>query len=228
MRWAVAWLGLVACRAGDAGPADAPREDAVAAIDAPPIADAPPGLPDLVLVGPEIAGTPFVATEYFGPDACELAEGCIGAAGVRRLLRFDAVTANQGTADLVLGATPPPGVSNGVFVWSACHQHHHVPGFEDYALVGPGGVITAGHKQAYCLRDDEREQAGAPSQGYGCTFQGISAGWADVYQTTLPCQWIDVTGVAPGIYTLRITVNPTQKFPESDVTNDVFETQVVL
>ena len=134
----------------------------------------------------------------------------------------------MGTGDLALGPTPPPGVSSGIFVWSPCHKHHHVPGFEDYALVGPNGVIAGGHKQSYCLRDDERERWGAPSTGYTCTDQGISAGWADVYQPQLACQWIDVTDVPPGQYTVRITVNPTHEFVESDYGNDDVEFSVLL
>jgi len=26
-----------------------------------------------------------------------------------------------------------------------------------------------------------------------CTFQGISVGWCDIYDDSLPCQWIDIT-----------------------------------
>ena len=41
-----------------------------------------------------------------------------------------------------------------------------------------------------------------------CSDQGIQAGWADVYGAHLDCQWIDVTDVPAGIYTLEIEVNP--------------------
>ena len=188
--------------------------------------DAPPGLPNLTVLATETQPV-YVQDLYFDPQACEVAEGCVGGYGNRRLLRFNDVTANLGTADLDLGPTPPPGVSSGVFVWSPCHQHHHVAGFEDYALVGVAGAIVAGHKQAFCLRDDEREQAAAPAH-YTCTDQGISAGWADVYQPQLACQWIDVTGVPPGAYTVRVTVNPTRAFAESDYGDDVLEFSVLL
>lgn len=63
---------------------------------------------------------------------------------------------------------------------------------------------------------------GAPRTGYTCLNQGISRGWADVYGRFLPCQWLDVTGLAPGDYTLRIVVNPLQTLVESDPTNNVF------
>jgi hypothetical protein len=213
VKHAIALFALTACRA-----------DLVVGAGPP---DAPPLLPNLALIATETSPV-YVQDMYFDPDACELGEGCIGAAGNRRLLRFNDVTANLGQADLELGATPPAGVSSGVFVWSPCHQHHHVAGFEDYALVGAAGTIVAGHKQAFCLRDDLRERAGVGPQRFDCTDQGISAGWADVYQPQLACQWIDVTGVPPGAYTVRVTVNPTRAFAESDYDDDVLEFSVLI
>jgi hypothetical protein len=252
VRWVVASIQLVglasACRGGAAAtdaPAPDPAVDAIAgaidgpaaspdapdappAIDASTAPDADPGVPDLVVVRGKIEGTAQISNEFFSPSSCEVAEGCVGDFGSRRLLRFDAVTANLGTGDLVLGPVPPAGVSAGPFIWSSCHHHHHVPSFEDYALVGPDGVVIAGHKQSYCLRDDEREVTGAPTHGYTCANQGISAGWSDVYLRSLPCQWIDITGVAPGVYTLRVTVNPLGTFPDSDPSNDSVDVTVVL
>jgi hypothetical protein len=32
-------------------------------------------------------------------------------------------------------------------------------------------------------------------------------GWADLYPSTLPCQWIDVTDVAAGSYDLCVILN---------------------
>ena len=192
--------------------------------DAPP--DAPPVLPNLTILADQIQPM-YVQDVYFDPMACEVVEGCVGDSGNRRLLRFDDVTANTGFADLVVGPVPPPGVSSGVFVWSACHHHHHVAGFQDFALVVAGGAIVTAHKRGFCLRDDLRTGAGGPAR-YDCTDQGISAGWADLYQPQLPCQWLDVTGVPPGAYTLRVTVNPTRAFAESDYDDDVLEVPVLL
>ena len=41
-----------------------------------------------------------------------------------------------------------------------------------------------------------------------CSYQGVSVGWGDDYYAGLDCQWIDVTGVAPGQYNLAILLNP--------------------
>src|SRR6478735_2747201 len=86
--------------------------------------DAQPGQPDLTLVAAEMDGTLLITNDTFAATDCEIVEGCVNAVGTRRFLRFDTVTANIGAADLVLGPVPPPGVSEGIFVWSPCHMHH--------------------------------------------------------------------------------------------------------
>ncbi|MCE9571672.1 MAG: hypothetical protein K8W52_00810 [Deltaproteobacteria bacterium] len=239
---ALAALALAACKETSATDPDAPAIDATAVVDAStpdasPDAtvasdarpDAGPGTPDIVLVESEMVNTWTVSSEFFGADSCELIEGCIGAQGNRRLLRFDTVTANMGTADLVMGPVPPAGVSTDVYVWSECHHHHHVTGYADYQLLGPGGVVASGHKQAFCLEDIERLSAtAADNPRFTCDSQGIQAGWADVYNGGLPCQWIDVTGVPPGQYTLKIAVNPSQQIVESNYDNDTLLIDVVL
>ena len=56
----------------------------------------------------------------------------------------------------------------------------------------------------------------------------ISAGCADVYGVDLGCQYLDVTGVPDGNYTLRITVDPFGRIPELDETNNVATLAVTL
>ncbi len=240
---ALAALALAACQRSPATP-DATRVDAVTVADAPvpdaevidaaaPVSDARPdagpGIADIVLIESEMVNSWSISSEFFGADACELVEGCINAQGNRRLLRFDTVTANLGTADLVMGPVPPDGVSTEVYVWSACHHHHHVTGYADYQLLGQGGVVASGHKQAFCLEDIERVSADAAEHArFTCTDQGLQVGWADVYNGGLPCQWIDVTDVPPGQYTLKVSVNPSQQIPESNYSNDTLLIDVIL
>jgi hypothetical protein len=145
---------------------------------------------------------------------------CIGAPGNRRLLRFDTVTANIGDADLELGV---PSSNDELFEWSECHMHYHFSNYAVYELLGGQGVVATGRKQAFCLEDTDQLDPDQSGQGYNCQFQGISAGWADAYTTSLPCQWIDVTDVPPGQYTLRISINPEQILPESRYDDNTFE-----
>ena len=46
----------------------------------------------------------------------------------------------------------------------------------------------------------------------GC--RGIDPGWADIYSAALPCQFIYVTGIAAGDYTLLQETNVFGELPE--------------
>jgi len=225
----LAWVAigtLVACGDNFAS-IDAPRPIDAAQLDAPAL-DAPSGPPDLTLIAALMDNTVVLTQDSFGIGSCEVLEQCVGAAGTRRLLRFDTVTANLGSGDLDLGMPPPNGTSDSVFTWSPCHGHHHVLGYAVYELLDANGVVLTGHKQAFCLQDIQQVRPGAPSHGFNCSKQGMSAGWADVYSRALPCQWIDVTGVAPGTYTLRVGINPSATLPDSDLSNNEYTRTVTL
>lgn len=187
--------------------------------------DAAPG-PDLQFVAGEMTQTVLITRDDFSDTDCEVVEGCVGAAGTRTLVRFDTVSANRGTQDLVVGVPPPPGESNDTFEWSPCHMHHHVRNYASYELRDASGVVLTARKQAFCLEDGEPVQPGVPATGYSCADQGITHGWADVYSRFLPCQWIDVTDLPPGAYTLRIVVNPLHTLPESSYDNNEFTVDV--
>jgi hypothetical protein len=243
--WVVAGFGLAGLGAaagcghpggvasGDAGglPDVAPLPDA-AALDAPDAPDAspfdaPPGIPDLQFIASEMTQTVTLTEDPFRDTDCEVVEGCVGAAGRRTLLRFDTVSANRGTADLVVGVPPPPGESNDVFEWSPCHMHHHVRNYASYELLdATGAAVLTARKQSFCLEDGESVQPGVPATGYSCTDQGITRGWADVYSRYTACQWIDVTDLPSGTYTLRVVVNPLHTLPESSYDNNTFTTLV--
>ncbi|HEY4243770.1 MAG TPA: lysyl oxidase family protein [Kofleriaceae bacterium] len=231
-----AWLlVLAACGSDGAHVADSPipslEPHGDASVDSTPDAnvDAAPNMPDLMLEADEMTGTVVVTDDTFTAGDCEIAEGCVGAPGTRRLLRFDAVTSNRGATDFVLGPVPPNGESNDTFIWSVCHMHHHVRDYAEYDLLDSNGaILVTGRKQAFCLEDVEQVNPASPGTGYTCMIQGISHGWADVYSRYLPCQWIDVTDVPSGQYTLRVTVNPTQRYPEANYDNDTFTMPVSL
>jgi hypothetical protein len=226
--------GMAAARDVDAAePVDAPETpdafeiDAAidALVDAAP--DGPPGVPDLQFVADDMQRVVVMAMEI-PPDDCAVEEQCVGGTGVRQLLRFKTVTVNRGTGDFEVGKPPPPEISDDKFVWSPCHKHHHLRGYTRYELVNGDGVVMIGRKQAFCLSDNKQVDPGIPFPHYQCTDQGLSRGWADVYDIDVACQWLDVTDVAPGMYTLRIIVNPEGNLPDSDKTNNVFTKEVLL
>ncbi len=142
---------------------------------------------------------------FFTEASCEMFEGCITAPGWRRLLRFDTQTPNAGSRDLTMGV---PSNHPDLFHWSECHGHYHFDGYAYYDLLdGSGAVVATGHKQAFCLLDWSPWAWADDDGSYTCGNQGISMGWEDVYGSYLDCQYIDVTDVVPGDYTLRIAVN---------------------
>lgn len=187
--------------------------------------------PDLQVNPWRASDTVSLETEDLEGDSCAIEEGCVSGAGSRRLLRFESAIQNRGGADWVMG---DPASSEG-FEFSACHEHYHLADIYLYELrhektdepVRIGGAPVIGRKQGFCLRDDYPiwEERGSR---YDCEFQGITAGWEDVYDASLDCQWIDVTGVPPGPYRLRLTVNPSAVHPDSDLTNNAVEIPVSI
>jgi hypothetical protein len=188
---------------------------------------------DIFVDASQIESRYTIEEQYFAAGACEIAEGCVDAPGMRRLLRFDTYTPNIGGADLFLGQTPTPGTSTDIFEWSACHNHFHFNSYAHYELLSSDGccVTVTGRKQAFCLEDFEPYDmsiGGSSSMQYGCEYQGIQRGWQDVYYSGLPCQWIDITDVPPGNYQLRIQLNTEHQLLESNYDNNDARVPVVI
>ena len=173
--------------------------------------------PDMIIDQSRLASSLEFQTATFATDACAIVENCAGA-GTRRLLKFDVGLINAGDGDLVLG---DPNANPDLFQFSPCHGHFHLKGVADYQLISSNGdtVVTA-RKQAFCLRDDIAALSGAGAQKFTCDFQGITSGWEDVYDKSLDCQWLDVTGVPDGDYILRVVCNPEGVFIESNYDNN--------
>jgi len=191
-----------------------------------PLAAAQPSLPNLFVDATALADSLVRRTQRFKSSSCAVQEACVDGTGKRTLLRFDTLIVNDGAADLVLGA---PGSNPTLFEFSPCHGHYHLASFADYELVTLDGLqVVRGHKQAFCLLDSIKLDPLAGPRTYSCGFQGISAGWADLYSSSLDCQWIDVTGVVPGDYLLRVRVDPLDLFAESDETDNVTEVPVTI
>lgn len=174
-------------------------------------------LPDLTVSQETAASSIYIHHETFPADSCAIAEGCVDAAGDRRLLAFSTQTPNVGEADMILG--DPNNVSG--FEYSSCHGHYHYEGYAAYQLLDAGGnVVATGHKQAFCLLDSAQVVPGSSSPRYHCGFQGISAGWSDIYGAGLDCQWVDITDVPEGDYVLVITINTDRTLPEANYDNN--------
>jgi lysyl oxidase len=171
---------------------------------------------DLQVDRAAIVSTVQVTEEDFPADDCAFVEGAIPAPGRRRLLRFDTIVVNRGSADLVVGAPAAPEApfTSDDFEFSPCHGHYHFLGFAEYELRDRDErVVGFGHKQSFCMTDSRR-YTGKRRGKFDCDFQGITIGWGDRYGRDLDGQWVDVTDVPPGAYTLVVTVNPHGALPE--------------
>ena len=122
------------------------------------------------------------------------------------------------------------------------HVHWHLQRVARYELVIPGGERIRSSKVGFCLYDSfrlDRNQKpyffGAPIPGTKYTWcatknpdarfvrMGISPRLSDLYPGWLPSQWIDVTGLPPGAYRLRATIDPDERLVESRRDNNVIE-----
>jgi hypothetical protein len=212
--------------------------EAVAGLDP----DMPPPEPDSPGNGPLACDAPDLRIDesWIDPvftdimvneNTCELLEGCVDDTGVRTILRFSLAAQNGGSKDLVLGVAAN---NPDVFHYSECHDHHHFDNFAIYELLDGDEVVARGHKQAFCLLDSYSYAWPNAFGKYDCGNQGISRGFADIYESDLPCQWIDVTDVPPGEYTLRAEINPvqpeaaTQLLVERDYGNNVVTAPVTI
>ena len=124
----------------------------------------------------------------------------------------------------------------GSFTYHPQHGHVHFDAFAIYNVRrvtptgGVGAIIAAGQKTSFCLANIYNywpavAEAAVVKHGRGgsaCgTIQGVSPGFADVYGSHLPDQWIDVTGVPTGDYWLEIIADPDNRLQETDETNNV-------
>jgi lysyl oxidase/Ig-like domain-containing protein len=173
-------------------------------------------LPDLVFWGPAAASTAY--TESFFAEECDLDEGC-GTCATRRILRFDTETHNVGQADLVLGNP----IGNPLFTYDPCHGHYHFEHFAEYRLLDMSGAqVAVGTKVGFCLLDYYAwDPNAAPGSVYTCDYQGLQRGWADIYMSSLPCQWVDITGLPGGTYILELEVDPHNRIAEADESNNI-------
>ena len=184
--------------------------------------------PDLVVDQSRLASSWRLGWEFFPPGDCAIVEGCVLQPGYRKLLRFSSQTANIGKEDLFLGNPS----TNPLFEFSPCHGHYHFGEYAEHELRNAvGDLVAPGLKTGFCLLDSSRyiDEPWVPiSPQYGCSNQGITRGWSDIYGSSLDCQWIDVTDVPDGDYSLEVTVNPEGVLPDIDLANNTASVTVTV
>jgi len=158
--------------------------------------------PDLIIVQDELVSSLYHEV-IENDDDCMIEEGCLTGYGQRDVVRFTTHIKNIGTTDYVVGATD---YYPDQFTFDNCHQHWHYDGYAEYILYNEAGAqIPVGFKNGFCIEDIEC--SGGAVFTYNCFYMGIANGCGDVYSAEIDCQWIDVTDVADGTYTLVMKVN---------------------
>ncbi len=164
----------------------------------------------------------------------------------RTLLRLSSATANIGAGPLeLIGSSSSPDVYQriyrndgssyehyaGTFNFDSDHGHLHYDNWLSFNLRsvlpgdGVGAAVVAGTKTSSAIIDVQVYDSSLPGypaspQYSGGLVQGLSIGWADVYGADLGDQWIDITGVAPGIYWLEEVADPANNIIEMTKSNN--------
>jgi len=120
----------------------------------------------------------------------------------------------------------------GCMVFHPSHNHWHFESSSFYSLQPVGrkpARASAYRKTSFCLRDSERtpEHLGDYDRPmfYGACSRdqpmGVNIGWADVYQSFLDGQSLNLARVPNGRYCLTIRVDPRDRLRESDERDNV-------
>jgi hypothetical protein len=112
------------------------------------------------------------------------------------------------------------------------HNHWHVVGLQEWTLTNDNAdVLRRGVKTGFCFWDNYRYGTDAapyylPSTTSACMQRGdlvpmgLSARWGDEYPSNIAFQYIDITGLPNGDYTLTLAADPDLDFVEADEGNN--------
>lgn len=115
------------------------------------------------------------------------------------------------------------------------HNHWHIKDVERYSLVpSGGGAERVGQKAGFCFFDNYQYKLSLPGAPGAAQYprtvcgnryskilrHGLSVGWGDKYQWSLPDQYIDTTGLPNGNYRLWATADQANVFLESNDANN--------
>lgn len=177
--------------------------------------------PDLTLAFPADFRPRFESAVFKEGD-CQL-QKCVGGEGPRRLLRFPLEVVNRGAGPIILALRDAPGVRS-----VACDGSLFLDDFLRYELVDAEGARRAsgvGDVGLTCRLGSSMAESSSP---FDCDMLGLEPHSYRSYSSDANCQWVDVTTLPPGEYTLRATVNADWRLAEQDLGNNVLERAVVI
>jgi Lysyl oxidase len=183
------------------------------------------GLADLAIDRDALRCSWRVETRSFATLSCEN-EGCVGGLGRRRLLRFDLGLRNLGDGDVTLTPSTATAPSDAAVT---CRRRASEGLVTVEVLRGETVVAAGAGRRACCLEDTRRDDLrGAATARFSCAREGLQAHWASVCDAATPCQWVDVSALAPGAYRLRVRVNASRAVTEANLCNNEEVVDVTL
>lgn len=171
-----------------------------------------------------------------------------GALELRFALPHDPASEARSVMQRVYSSDPARGFEDrpaGEWEYHPIHDHFHYTSFGISRLWATSGGQRAGsepvrtsRKVSFCIVDIElhawAERGNGPrtysfpacvtpaeSDGVNdYLVQGMASGWIDVYDWFLPDQYVEVTGLADGVYILDTIADPDNSILEADETNN--------
>jgi hypothetical protein len=202
-------------------------------------------LPDLDQEAPTgltVSRGPTGATDRyflgFGSAVRNVGDGPLVIDGHRRSRRQPTMVADQLVARDGAPSERVRGIGRLRYVVSPDHRHWHYLGFDRYELraMDAGGGAQRGHKSGFCLGDRYavpppvlpsaspapvfRTRCGLKQPGRTHVREGISVGYGDYYAANLEGQFISLSGLPDGRYTLVHRVNADRRLRELRYDND--------
>src|SRR4030042_6366252 len=163
----------------------------------------------------------YVSYKYFPWNAVEIIEETIPSPGWHQIHQYSSTNYNLGISPLHVGEQPShffEGEDNdamcefhGLFEFNIGHGHCHFDpyNFNHYDINGVKAMDNS--KRGFCiisvsrLRNDETTPLYSPYNS--CGYQGMSAGWGDLYQGGITGQAKIVTGLPVGLANYTVTEN---------------------
>jgi hypothetical protein len=162
---------------------------------------------------------------------CAVQKKCAGV-GLRTLLHFSVRINNIGDAELILGPAGAPGVSTALCdgaVYNGNPPPLSNPLYRtDYLLYQLLDASSTPVAQSDGLAPAICVPAAQSTSRFSCEFLGLAKGSSEIFDVSSECQWLDITGVPPGQYTLRLSVNPDRHLRELSYDNNTFDVPVSL
>lgn len=123
--------------------------------------------------------------------------------------------------------------SAGMFYAGDGHDHWHVRDLQEWTIAyrnDSAAVLRRGAKTGFCFWDNyphpgtrDPQYSGTSScheRADGTIPMGLTVGWGDEYPSTISGQYIDITGLPNGDYTVTLTADRRGDFVEARETNN--------